>query len=242
MKTKVALELKVGTFILVGLIFLGVITFGIGDFYLLKHGYYINTEFSFANGIEIGAPVRLAGVKVGEVRDIDIFYDETLDKTRIRLKLWLESDVRVPRDSQAHINSLGLLGEKYLEIYPGADYTSYLKGDETLPGCDPLSMERITELGHRVVLKLDRTIDSVNEVVQDQELKGSLKEAISDLRVLLASTNSLLESVKSGKGTLGKLFTDDSLFLELEEFIQDIKKNPWKLLHRPRTRKRDKEK
>ena len=70
------LEMKVGLFIGIGIFLMFFIVFSISDFYLWKKGYDINVIFDFVNGITEDAPVRLAGVHVGEVKDINIYYDE----------------------------------------------------------------------------------------------------------------------------------------------------------------------
>ena len=70
-----AFELKVGLFITAGILIFFIIVFSIGDVYLVRKGYHINVVFGFANGITEAAPVRLAGVNVGQIDKIDIFYD-----------------------------------------------------------------------------------------------------------------------------------------------------------------------
>jgi len=44
--------------------------------------------------------------------------------------------------------------------------------------------------------------------------------------------NSILESVKSGQGTIGKLLYDDTVYKDLEGLTSDLKANPWKLLRK----------
>ena len=109
------LELKVGLFIGIGIFLMFLIVFTIGDFYLLEKGFHINVLFDFVNGITDDAPVRLAGVHIGEVKGVNIYYDEALKKTRVNLDVFIKDNVKVKRDAVARINTLGLLGEQYLE-------------------------------------------------------------------------------------------------------------------------------
>jgi ABC-type transport system involved in resistance to organic solvents, periplasmic component len=112
------LELKVGIFVLIALIVLSGFVFLISDVSLFRPGMSLKVVFGFANGLKKAAPVRLAGVDVGKVLDIRIFYDNQAQRTKIEVSAWLTGDTKVPVDSTAWINQLGLLGEKYLENYP----------------------------------------------------------------------------------------------------------------------------
>src|SRR3990167_6056715 len=102
------------------MLILFVIVFSIGDFYLWNPGYSIRASFRFINGVEESAPVRFAGVNAGEVKEIQIAADPATGQTLIELVLWVRQDVIVPEDSVITINTLGLLGEKYVEIIPGS--------------------------------------------------------------------------------------------------------------------------
>ncbi len=76
----------------------------------------------------------------------------------------------------------------------------------SIPSSDSVSVEQITRKGYEVAVKLERVADSLNEI---------------------------LNQVKSGKGTIGKLVFDESLYNEVESMVKDLKAHPWKLLQRP---------
>lgn len=198
-------EVKIGLFVLIGVILLTVITFSIGDFFF-KPGYTINLILGFANGIQQAAPVRLAGIEVGEVREAGVFKDET-GKTKVKLVLWLMNEARIEKDAKVVINTLGLIGEKYVEISPGTPGGPFMEEGDTLEGHDPVSVEQLTQRSYDIVLKVEDTLDSMNKI---------------------------LKYVESGQGTVGKLIYDDSLYTNTDEMIKDLKSNPWKLLHRSR--------
>ncbi|MDP3804562.1 MAG: MlaD family protein, partial [Candidatus Omnitrophota bacterium] len=111
-------ELKVGVFILIGIAILFLIVFSIGDINLSKTGYKIKILFGFAAGIGPSAPVRLAGVGVGQVQTIRIIRDEKAKTTKAEITAWINDDASIEKDAVVTINTLGLLGEKYLEIFP----------------------------------------------------------------------------------------------------------------------------
>jgi phospholipid/cholesterol/gamma-HCH transport system substrate-binding protein len=196
-------ELKVGTFILVGIAITIMIIFSIGDINLSKTGYNITVKFNFASGIGPSAPVRLAGVGVGQVQGIKVIYSEEDKRSHAELRVWVQSDAKIEEDAKVTINTLGLLGEKYLEIFPGTPGKPTLKNGAVIIGDDPVVMEKLTE-------NLVSLSDSVTVIV---------------------------DRLKKGEGTIGKLLTEDARYMDLKstaanfkEFSEDIKKHPWKLL------------
>lgn len=199
-------ELKVGIFAFIGIVILFIIIFSIGEIYMLEPGYNLGVIFGFANGITEAAPVRVAGVEVGEVKSIKIFYDKSAKRPKAKLIIWIKEDVLIEKDARACINTLGLLGEKYLEILPGSQEAGFLADGETLVGEDPVVMDELTK----------------------------------DMRALVDSANAVMSRLKKGEGTIGKLLTEEKIYDDLEIFVEDIKNNPWKLLHKTREKKREK--
>ncbi len=196
-------ELKVGIFAFIGLLLLFMIVFSIGDFYLLNPGYTLTIRFQTASGIEIGAPVHVAGVISGEVKGITVTFEE--GKTRVDIRTWLRKGTIVPDNSVGEIKTLGLLGEKYLDIFPGQDAERFLQEGDFLVGKDPISMDNVIAEGHALVAQLEVTAQSLQAIVK---------------------------KVESGEGTLGKLLMDDKLHHDIEDLVGEIKRNPWKLLRR----------
>jgi phospholipid/cholesterol/gamma-HCH transport system substrate-binding protein len=204
-----SLELKVGIFVFIGIVILAWFVLLIGNFKLLRVGYNIKVAFGFANGIKIGAPVRIAGVDKGEVKEIRLMHDEK-GQPKIFITAYLDGDAQIPADSRAWVNTLGLLGEKYLEIIPGKDYKNILPENGLLVGEDPTSIQEVTDLAKDIAL-------------QAKDMLGTFQETLKGLN-----------SVLGGQGTVGKLLTDDRLYNDIEEMFADLKKHPWKLLYRPK--------
>jgi phospholipid/cholesterol/gamma-HCH transport system substrate-binding protein len=201
-----ALDVKIGLFIFIGLIILTIVTFSISDFFF-KPGYHVNVTLGFANGLQPSAPVRLAGITVGEVKEASVFKDSN-NQTMVRLKLWLTSDAVVEQDSQVMINTLGLIGEKYVEIVPGTPGTPLIQDGGVIKGCDSVSVEQMTKKGFEIALKLEKAVERADDI---------------------------LSQIRSGQGTIGKFIYDDAVYDETEAMIKDLRANPWRLLARPRS-------
>lgn len=231
-------ELKVGLFVLIGIIVLSVIVFSIGEFGLIKRGYRILVQFGAVTGVEAGAPVRLSGVEVGQIEAIRLLDQPHGGRYRVELVGWVREGVSIPEDSAGFINTLGLLGEKYLEISPGASRRALPDGG-TLYGSDPIPIDRVAEQGYNALGDLQALVNSVNDVVGDPVVRASMKhtvarseELVGSLHASSESLRAILEQIRSGQGTLGRLLVDDSLYQELIAFVQDLKAHPWKLLRR----------
>jgi len=215
------IELKVGVFILIAIIIFFIIVFSIGDIYIMKPGYYINVIFTFASGITEAAPVRLSGVTVGQVKEISILYDEKDKKTKACVHAWVKRDTKIGRDADITINTLGLLGEKYLEISPGTVDKDSLKDGDTLVGRDPVPMEKITE-------NLKTLSDDVNVIV------GRLRRGEGTIGKLLAE-DAVYDDVKATTGNFKDLSYDlKATGGNLKDFSEDIKARPWKLFNKPK--------
>ncbi|MFA5287347.1 MAG: MlaD family protein [Candidatus Omnitrophota bacterium] len=183
------LELKLGIFVFIGLAIFVVAILSVGGVKTWASGYQVNFMFNFINGVKKGAPVRFAGVDVGQVQSIVFFYDDKEAKTKIRVTCWVDKNVKIPMDSVIWVNTLGLLGEKYVEIMPGVGYDKCLLAKGELAGEDPLAMNDILKSAKNVVDNLDTGIDrilnkegSVGKILYDDKLYNNLDALVTDLR------------------------------------------------------------
>jgi len=186
---KISLELKVGIFIFIGLIILAIFIFLIGNFQFMRPSYNLKLIFGYANGLKTGAPLRLAGVDVGEVKDLHIGFDIQNQKTSIEVIVSLRKSAKVPRDSQAWINTLGLLGEKYVDIIPGKNYTDLLKENEIIVGVDPIPMQEIMKQANDLVTSLENILSkiksgegTVGKLISDDTVYKNLEEFSADIK------------------------------------------------------------
>jgi len=186
---KSRLELKVGIFVFIGLVIFVLFILSVGGVKTWASGYQVNFMFNFINGVKKGAPVRFSGVDVGEVKAIKFFYDNQEAKTKVRITCWVDKDVKIPMDSTVWVNTLGLLGEKYVEIMPGIDYGKCLLADGELAGEDPIPMNDVFKTAKNVADNLDTGINRIlnkegtmGKILYDDKLYNELDALITDLR------------------------------------------------------------
>ena len=128
---KYAMELMVGIFMILAalaLAFLAIRVSGLSAQSLFgDKGYLVSAEFSDIGNLKIRAPVRIAGVEIGQVVEI------TLDPSNFqaRVVMRLNQDINdIPSDSSASVTSAGILGDNYISLTPGYSSSNLQAGSE----------------------------------------------------------------------------------------------------------------
>jgi phospholipid/cholesterol/gamma-HCH transport system substrate-binding protein len=112
---KIDKELAVGFFLLIGIFSLVYISLKLGRIEVLgSEGYSLYAEFEQAGGIKPGAVVEIAGVSIGKVKSIH------LDNYQALIEFTINKNIKIQEDAIASIKTKGLIGEKYIQITPGA--------------------------------------------------------------------------------------------------------------------------
>jgi len=234
------LEFKVGLFILISLVGLIIFIFSVSDSSVLDKGKSVRIVFGFANGLKKNAPVRIAGVDEGIVKGINLFFDRADRKTKVEVDLWIKKETKIPNDSTVMVNQLGMMGEKYIEIFPGTDTQNFFEEGQVYRGKDPIAQAAISERMLEVSDQLENTISGINRLLSDERNIKSFGNALENLSLLTGSLDDILYNVSEGKGTIGKFLYDDRFYEDLEGMAADLKENPWKLLYRPKQSRRKK--
>jgi phospholipid/cholesterol/gamma-HCH transport system substrate-binding protein len=118
-------DLLVGLFVLAGLGAIAYLSFSVGGLSFSRHGGLIlYADFDEIGGLKPAAKVVIAGVKVGEVDSIALDPD-----FRARVKMSLDSDLKLPVDTSASIVTAGLLGDQYISMQLGGEEQLLKSGD-----------------------------------------------------------------------------------------------------------------
>jgi len=121
-------EAKVGIFALIALIIIGLVTLKVGSrSFVFSRGYEVKVVIDNAIGIRTKTPVEIAGIKIGQVKSIEL-----LDSMKAELTLTIDSDVVLPGDTVARVRSKGFLGEILIELLPGTDRDHPVKDEQQL--------------------------------------------------------------------------------------------------------------
>jgi phospholipid/cholesterol/gamma-HCH transport system substrate-binding protein len=120
------IEISVGAFVIVGMLALGYLSFTLGGLDLKPPSFSIHARFSSVGELKAGDPVKLAGVRIGEVKGIKLI-DFSADA-----ELALDDELKLPDDTIASIQSAGLLGDAYVSLSPGASDHNLASGERIL--------------------------------------------------------------------------------------------------------------
>jgi phospholipid/cholesterol/gamma-HCH transport system substrate-binding protein len=190
-------ELRVGLFVLVGLFILASGIFYVTGQGILGPKYRLKTYLPEVAGLSSGAPVRVDGVEVGNVESIRLLPrtpGKPMDKNK-NIEVMLRVDNRyqsdILTDSTASLVTEGLLGNRYVNITRGLTGTPI--GDSgVIPGAEEKAMKEVVE--------------------RSAEVLGNLNALSEDVR-------ELIQGVKEGKGSLGKLLTDEQVYNHLNSIM-----------------------
>jgi phospholipid/cholesterol/gamma-HCH transport system substrate-binding protein len=222
---------KVGAVILAAIAVLALGVFLIGDqnnLFKRKAHYY--TEFNSASGLKKGNPVQLNGVEVGTIDDVIL----PQNPAKENIQVWIAVDlhysdrIRGPLQpgqagenppSKARIKTLGLLGDKYIEISSGSPEYPVIPPDGLIPAAEPTNvdalvasgedvMDNVVEISHSlstILARLERGEGFLGEMISDSESSRRLRTS------LLASADALqrvADRLETGQGPLPRLLND----------------------------------
>lgn len=211
-------EVAVGVFVIVGFIFLTLVLFFVSKVYSFRSGYTFDVMFEYVSILDRGAPVRMAGVRVGEVSEVHLIYDETKQKSRVKVKLFIAKGVEIRENYNFTVRGAHVLGEPHIEITPKSGDFPVVHQGALIQGTSLVEMEELFGQAQDVL----KTVSSVS---------GKLDTSF-------ASLTKILGTVEKGDGTIGKLLMEDELYKEMNAFAKDVRAHPWKLVRKDSQHKR----
>ena len=234
--TERQMQLRIGALVLVGiLLFIGfVLSIGKRSA-LFEERYSLWTSFSSAEGLAAGAPVRLAGVTVGNITRIG-FGPNPRDR-RLAITLTVERRVqeRIRQDSVASIGTIGLVGDKVLDITVGSYDRPVLQPGAQLAAVDPPDYFRLLQKGDTILDNVTRISASLDEFLSGGEQTGkrNLNESLRSLRTTLVEIEKgegLIHDLVYGKEGAELLGRVDRTIQTVERLVQAVEKEQG-LLH-----------
>jgi len=191
----------------------------------------VETHFHRINGLQTGAPVALSGVNIGAVESIRFPEDPHADYVIVRM--WI-ADADLPRvrvDSVAQIDTMGLLGDKFIEITGGNPQSRALAPHEVLASQDPFDFQALLQkqgVSQMIdnVMEISQSLKSILDSIDQghgilaELVKGSaagaqppltladLRTTFDNLNTLAVQMNAMLVKVNQGRGLAGAMLSD----------------------------------
>lgn len=202
---RTALQLRVGVFILVALGVFVVLVYLFGtQAGLFERRYRLVAEFSNIGGLIEGATVRLAGVPVGRVSEVRL-PGEGAGKVQVELSISQRVRDRIRRDSVARIETLGLLGDKLVEISLGSPEAPSLREGEILQTEEPQDPRQLLAQGAVLLANLQDASEQLAQALGTLAESGAIEEVAGAARSLRA----LATEIERGQGLLHGLIYDE---------------------------------
>lgn len=221
--TQRASQVRVGLVFALGMLLLIFGVYQVGRLFdVFASRYPLITLVENSAGLMAGAPVTLAGQRVGQVDEVHFIpVHERVGSANIRVRMSVNRGVQdqIREDSRAALRTQGLLGDRFIDIIPGSPAVRMLEPGDTIMSEPPLEMEQILEMAAG-------TIEHVQEIAGDLQLtteriargEGTIGALLADDRLyqrMTAATtelNDLLATVNGSDGTLSRLIHDPAMY------------------------------
>ena len=191
-------QLKVGiTVVVAALVLTLLIVLMSGTGGLFTHKLILKSYFFDAQGLRVGAPVRLSGVDIGNVSEIRVVPNKPLAPVEVTMKVNSKYRFSLRKDSRTLLSTAGVLGETYINID-----SSKSVGPEVNDG----------------------DVLATAELPGYQDVMRSTQNALQNMQALLARMDRIIAYVESGQGSVGKLIYDPALYNRINATVNDFQK------------------
>src|ERR1051326_7234520 len=211
-----ATKIRVGIFVIVALgVFLAVVYMLGARARLFEARVMIHAEFTEVGGLQEGATVRLAGVQIGRVSRVEL-PAQPGGKVRVTMKIAKQFTDRIRADSEARIQTQGLLGDRIVEITVGTAKAAAVPPDATLPSKDPVDISHIIGEGAGVVRSVAALSESLREVAeqfQKSRVMDELGETVRTARKVADQAGRITDRIEKGPGLAHTLLYDEPIAL-----------------------------
>ncbi len=214
-----------------GILAFAIFSIGHGRRFLTR-AEFIEAHFHRINGLQAGAPVSLSGVRIGAVDSIK--FPEDPRATYVVVRMWIQESAadRVHTDSLAQISSIGLLGDKFVELTQGHPGSPVVEPGAVLPSRDPIDYEAllqrkgtdalianviaISDSMRSLLDQIEKGHGLLSELVhgaQDQQNQlnlASIQKTFESVNRLSSDMEEMIAHMNRGKGIAGALLSDET--------------------------------
>jgi len=201
---------KIGLFMLIGLIILGVFIIKIQDIPIGQRGHrqLVIAHFPTVAGIDKKSDVRISGVRVGKVQKV------MLKDGEAELVLSLNRDVKLHVGASARVSSLGMLGDKFVEVLPGSPGAPLLPPGAELNGTAPPSFDDVLRTASDLGTDLKQVSFALRKSMGGEPGAEKLTEIVDNVRELTAGLKDLIQANRGNVNATTANFRDFSAELK----------------------------
>lgn len=243
LKSNPKLNMMVGMFVGIGFaLFLASIFLIGGEKNLFESTYTISAYFDDISGLRAGAPVQLAGIKIGSVKTVSLA--ENMDSKKVKVLMAIKKDYqdRIRLDSRAEIVTQGLLGDKMILISLGSSSAAVLEDNQSIEVESSAGMGELFKNGEDVLSHMNETLGKLNDILEEIKMGEGMihsliydpagKNIVSNLNGLSMNLNQstyhfneITRKINDGEGTIGALVNDASLYMDVKTLLGKANRN-----------------
>jgi len=241
-------QARVGTLVAggLGLLCAGIFLLGRQE-HLWERKVDYRLAFARTNGLQAGAPVSLSGLPIGSVDSLHFADNGGPIRIEVAVRIDAKAAPRIRTDTRATIRTLGMLGDKYIELVPGAEPGAQpIAVGGMIPAVDPTDYEALFGQSGDIVTNIAEVSTALKDVLQSiqrgEGLLGAMlrnrefgdrtledmQSTIANLRTTTAKLDNVLGRVDRGEGVLGSLLHDSkdsrALVKSLSQSVQSLER------------------
>lgn len=235
-------NVKLGAFVLGGLLFLVLLLYMIGvNRSLFGATFVLKARFENVQGLVAGNNVRFSGIQTGTVKNITILNDTVIEVSMIVDKKML----RVIRNNAlVSIGTDGLVGNKVVNIVPSKVSAPLAIAGDVLQSKKAVSPDEMLQTLYTtnndiavIAANLKTTVQRINgssaiwQLLDEPEIPRNVRLSVANIRLATAKANNMADNldriisdVRGGKGLLGAIVKDESIAKNMQEAVIKIKK------------------
>jgi phospholipid/cholesterol/gamma-HCH transport system substrate-binding protein len=216
---KNSLETKLGIFVVLVVMASWAIieTLGGADFF--SHGYHVTSQFETVQELKVGDHVKMAGVDIGKVDDIE------LSSNKVSVIMKLREGAIVKTDSKATIKFTGLMGQNFVAIDFGSEGAPQAADGTILESLEQPDLSAI-------MAKLDSAAGGIQNITKTFSgdkldnilgpLTDFMKQNSAPITATIANVKNISSQIAAGQGTVGKMIYDDSLYTSALSTVSNL--------------------
>jgi len=224
-------NLKVGIVLMIGLIIFVFIVSIVGtEQNIFTSTYTVKLFVTNVHGLVNGAMVTLGGLKIGYVTGLNFETRDSLNGVEVTATLLSKYHASVTTSTRAQIKTIGLLGDKYIDLTIGARNEQPVEEDSFIPVTESFDIELAGPQFKSALADFTELMGSARRLASSVEKgEGSVgrlmksPDAARGMERFLASLNGVMGAVEGKRGLLGKVVYDDSLSSSVSEVSANLR-------------------
>ena len=234
-------NVKLGVFVLLGLLMLMFGLYKVSNTSLFSKNFLLKAHFKNVSGLLVGNNIRYVGVQVGTIENINLLNDSLIE-----VDMLIDENMRsfIHKKDLVSIGTDGLVGNKLLNISAGSDRTNLVANNDILNSKEAMNTDEMMLTLNKtnsnigvIAEELKSTVQRLNNsttlwrILNEETIPNNMIESMVNIKsatvradLMVAELQAVISNVKKGKGSLGAILTDTAIAINLNQAIDKIKK------------------